>query len=267
MRAGLVAAALFGCASYVGSDPPTRLPRDATVDEQASDDGANADAPPHTEAAMSDVPARCFWDPGWGCNPYGADPCAPSEGCALTDFDPIAPRAVCRAVGPRPLGALCDETDPSQRCARSFQCLFGRCAATCCGALDDARCAARDPRSACAVPTQSLRVWGCTLPGACDYRADDCPGGQSCFPTGRLGNAVCTVAGEAVVNVHAEAALRRRVGRVPGGRVPAEYCSVPRRGRGLRPRRAMHRRRRALPRRRAQGDGGGCAHARIPGCG
>jgi hypothetical protein len=198
VRAGLVAAALFGCASYVGSDPPTRLPRDATVDEQASDDGANADAPPHTEAAMSDVPARCFWDPGWGCNPYGADPCAPSEGCALTDFDPIAPRAVCRAVGPRPLGALCDETDPSQRCARSFQCLFGRCAATCCGALDDARCAARDPRSACAVPTQSLRVWGCTLPGACDYRADDCPGGQSCFPTGRLGNAVCTVAGEAV---------------------------------------------------------------------
>lgn len=84
------------------------------------------------------------------------------------------------------------------RCTVGLQCLSGRCLRPCC-ARDDARCSAVDPRSTCAVFTESETVYGCTLTATCTYRPQEgCPDGTQCFPQTEFGEAICRpIAGNA----------------------------------------------------------------------
>lgn len=184
----LVAHGCGACSSYVGFQG-----FDAAV-------GASTDAAPAADQGLPGDASPCYWNADWGCSPYDPASCGPDLTCVVTAFDPIAPRSTCMPAGSLPTGSVCADASPETRCARGLVCLRGRCLAGCCGALDDARCGAHAAGSTCAVPTQSLRVWGCTLPGACDYRAPNCGPQRACVPTGLYGSPVCVGAGDGTDN-------------------------------------------------------------------
>jgi hypothetical protein len=174
---------LQGCSSYVGN---------AAVDAAA---GGVTDRSPVRDVGPRRDASRCYWDPTWGCDPFDASSCGDASVCVVSEFDSVAPQSECRPAGTRAAGMICSDDAAADRCARGMLCLRGRCVVGCCGGADDARCDARTAGSSCAVPTPSLRVWGCTLPGACDYREGACPTGQVCVPTSVHGNATCAAAG------------------------------------------------------------------------
>lgn len=178
-----------GCSTFEGRAPSP----DATVSDVArAADASDARAQPPSDAAAP----GCFWDETWGCNPFVDAPgCPPGTACTLRTLDPFAPFAACEPAGSLALGRRCTTEPGTARCAPGLQCLEGRCVRPCCGSLDSPRCAAADPRSACAVRTVSLRVQGCTLSGACDYVNDNCPAAQQCQPTSVFGEALCAPTG------------------------------------------------------------------------
>jgi hypothetical protein len=120
-----------------------------------------------------------------GCDPLAQTGCPPEQACVLARGGDGGASTRCTTPGARVAGEPCAAPED---CSRGLSCLgSGVCTALCCGPGDDGRCRAApacEPDQTCQLSVAGTALWACGAEGTCDLLRQDCPGTQSCLPTG-----------------------------------------------------------------------------------